>query len=1226
MPAIFISHSSSDAKAARRLAGRLEADGFTATDLFLDIHPEYGLKPGVAWETELYRQVDRCDAVIFWASPTALASRWCFAEIALARALGRVVFDVGVGHDQDGHELLRDRQAMRADDEVTLHDRLLSALVDHGMDPRDSFSWDARRAPYPGLEAFNSDDAAVFHGRDDLVRRLYDQLDPRFPTSVAVIGPSGSGKSSLVRAGLIPRIQRQDPRWVVASPFRPGTHGDPFSQLARAMIQLDSKLGRASALAREIRADHSVFRDIVIDLLPLGRSDGRMLVTLDQGEELFTGVDPETATEFLALLAGLREPTSPCSFITTIRSEFLSQLLNEDPPVTEMSPVQILVAPLARSRLAEVIERPARRTGLRFDPGVVGRLVADTPSGDALPLLAFALRELWDAAKANSSDVITMGMVDALGNDAGTGGGVVGALTAQADRAASELRARELVVPTLMKLARVEARDEPTRRRVRREAFSPGELDVVDAFVRRRLLKTETAESETLIEVTHEALLRQWPPLREAIEDQRGVLSLAAEIERAAEDWLAAGKDGEYCLSQARLRAALAALSGGALSTDLLLNEFLDASVAADRGLRNERADEVARQVLYTCDEDAELAASRALHAAEDLALTPLLARALNHAMDRNHVLAHLRGHSGAVLSVRFSAFGDIATASEDGEVRVWRPNGTCRFVCDVGAGAASDASFSPDGRLLVTSHLGGRVHVWDIAAHTPAVVSELGPHPERVRTAVFDPTGQLVLTACEDGLARLWQGGRVRTTFSSTNGVLLAAAFSPDGQRVVTAGSDPIVRAYDALSGDLLREFPGHEDWVRSPNFSPDGQLIISASEDATARLWETETGLEIARIDGHRSRVRGAGFIDADHLVTASGDATCRTWSTTGVEKLVLRGHRDRLRACAVAPGGKAVATASEDQTARLWSLEAPNGRIVYDHGSRLRAVAACPSSPSDWAAVAEDGSVLVGDVTGSTTVVGRHAGRASAVVWRDGDLVTTGHDGVVRLFAGSNESTLAAFAGTPLRALAIRGDTMAVGGAGGLLAMFQEGRWQTFASGVKDILALAFSPDGQALAAAGADSTIRVWSTKRLDTLAEHSGHGDWVRALAFSPDGRSLLSGSEDATLRLWHDDAPSEVFASHDDWVRDVRWTSTGDRIVSCSGDGTIRVWREDGALIHVMSGHGDLVGSVSVAPDDISVLSASHDGTIRSWRTMPLERLVDDARTRIFAEADDGAT
>jgi WD40 repeat protein len=1225
VPAIFISHSSADAEAARRLAARLEQEGFSADDLFLDIHPEFGLRPGVEWEPELYRQLDRCDAVIFWASGEAVASRWCFAEIALARSHGRVVFDVGLA-GQPPHDLLRDRQALRAPDETALHNALILALNKSGFDPRDSFKWDPGRPPFPGLDAFSDDDAAVFYGRDDLVRRLQDELDPRFPRSVAVIGPSGSGKSSLVRAGLIPRLQRQDPRWVVLTPFRPGTHGDPFAQLARALAYQDPTLGRPSALAREIRSNRATMRDIVIDLLPPDRSDGRLLLTMDQGEELFTGVDPDTAIEFLALLSDLQLPPSPCSLVTTIRSEFLSRLLLEDPPVTEMSPVQVLVAPLARSRLAEVIEGPAKRANLRLEPGVVDRLVAETPSGDALPLLAFALRELWDSANTRGTDSVTMEMVDGLGAAAG-GGGVVGALTAQADRATGEVPNREVVVPTLMKLARVEPHAEPTRRRVIRSGLAEGEQTVVEAFLKRRLLKTETSEQGVLIEVTHEALLRQWPPLREAIEDQREVLLLASEVERAATDWKMAGKDQEYCLPPARLRAAMAALNGGAeLSADPVVTEFLKASAAADEGLRIERADEVASRVRYTCDDDPETAAITAFRAAEEFALTPLLAQALNHALDRNRVVGHLVGHTGPVLSVRFSASGAIVTTSEDGEVRIWEPCGTLRATCRSERGTPSDACFAPDERTLVTAHSDGSVLTWELGTESPTIVAELGLPTGRVRTAVFDRTGQQILTAGEDGLARIWSGGRVIREFAGARGLLLAASFSPDGSSIVTAGSDAVVRVYDAASGVLLREFEGHEDWVRSPAFSPDGRLVISASEDATARLWSTATGEVVGVIDGHRSRVRGAAFLDADHVITASGDRTCRVWTLTGAEKLVLRGHRDRLRACAIAPAQQIAATASEDNTCRLWSLVDPNGRALLDHGSRLRAVAYSEVDPSEWAAAAEDGSVILGKTaSGGTRVVDRHEGRASDIAWSQGEFVSVGHDGLVRAGRDEEIRTLASFPSRRLRAIATHGSSIAVAGSDGFVAVYDSGEWTNLAEDGGDVLALAFSPDGRSLALGGTDKVVQIWSLERQELILEHRGHSDWVRALAYSPDGRSLLSGAEDATVRLWTDPAsPSEgrIVARHDDWVRDVAWTRGGDRFVTCSGDGTISAWSREGEMLHVMAGHGDLVGCIAVLPDEETILSASHDGTVRVWRSVALPDLIREARVRIAADLE----
>jgi hypothetical protein len=192
------------------------AEGFAA--LFLDFDPVDGIPAGRAWESELYVQLRKADGVVFLASVVSVVSRWCFAEISLARSLGKPVFPLRL---EAGVRLglLSDVQWIDLSEGETAFSRLFAGLRRAGLDPTDSFAWDPNRSPYPGLESFSGDDAAVFFGRDDEIGRLVELLQPTLQRGagrfVALVGPSGSGKSSLLRAGLLPRLERLNSRWVV---------------------------------------------------------------------------------------------------------------------------------------------------------------------------------------------------------------------------------------------------------------------------------------------------------------------------------------------------------------------------------------------------------------------------------------------------------------------------------------------------------------------------------------------------------------------------------------------------------------------------------------------------------------------------------------------------------------------------------------------------------------------------------------------------------------------------------------------------------------------------------------------------------------------------------------------------------------------------------------------------------------------------------------------------
>src|SRR5215216_4987362 len=245
MASVFISHSSSDRDAAERVAKRLRAEGFVT--LFMDFDPEQGIPAGRNWERELYAQLRKTDAVIFLASAASVASRWCFNEVSQARSLQKPIFPLRLESDAR-LELLDDAQWIDlVKDEDEAYSRLWEGLRRAELDPADSFAWDPTRRPYPGLQAFAPQDAAVFFGRDDAIKRLLEFMQPILQREaagrlVAIVGPSGSGKSSLLRAGLLPRLEKLKERWVVVPPVLPGQK--PTRNLARSLSQAFSARGQ----------------------------------------------------------------------------------------------------------------------------------------------------------------------------------------------------------------------------------------------------------------------------------------------------------------------------------------------------------------------------------------------------------------------------------------------------------------------------------------------------------------------------------------------------------------------------------------------------------------------------------------------------------------------------------------------------------------------------------------------------------------------------------------------------------------------------------------------------------------------------------------------------------------------------------------------------------------------------------------------------------------------
>ncbi len=1063
--------------------------------------------------------------------------------------------------------------------------------------------------PYRGLAAFREQDAHHFFGREDFSEKLFEAVHLH-PLVTVILGPSGSGKSSVVAAGLLPRL-RKEGNWLIAA-FRPGSQ--PFRSMADVLLPLlEPDLSETDRLLETHKLSQGFYNSevelyqVVGRILQTQAGEKRLLLVADQFEELYSLCsDQDTRLRLVdslltAVESGRREKQSSMVILLSLRADFMGQALSHRPFADALQDVSMMLGPMMRQELQVAIEQPAHQQGASFEHGLVNRILDDVGEEPGkLPLLEFALLLLWEQM---DSGWLTHDAYDAIG-------GVDGALTRYAEEVYTSLDESQkgAARQVFLQLIRPGEGTEDSRRIGTQEEIGDLNWPLTQHLADCRLVVTGLdSDGIQTVELVHEALIRGWERLQSWLEADRAFRTWQEGLRVALRQWEHSDHDEGALLRGVPLTQSENWQTERQTELSPAETEYIQSSVNLRESRRLARERRRQRMILALVG-GLVIAILVAIFAIN-------LSRTAQREADVNHSLVL----AASAQQAQENGEGDLALSLALQAVDMEEPpQEAIRVLSDIGLGPGTRALFpghssavqavalSPNSNTALTGSCGefdsdnrcvqGEMKLWDLSeienpAWEPGVVLQnLIGHEGQINSLAFSPDDQHVLSGSEDGTLILWnvETGDVLRVFQGHTGAVNRLVISPDGSSALSGSDDTTLILWDMETGEPIRRFEGHTSGVTSIAVSPDSLSALSGSEDATIIHWHLTTGEEIRRFEGHINQITGLAFISDGSMLLSSADHSLRLWDLETGQELRQQHFGGMPHLYAISEDGR---TAIMDLGGlRLWDLE-------------------------DWR---EYQWILAGDSA--------YVEQKSAALSPDGRLGLSGlSDGRLRLWNLGNQARYSYFDtdGTPLSAVAIskNGNNLLTGDMADVTLLWdiEHGeiiqRMQGQAVAVSPN-SMAFSPDGKyalvgsgdAFGGSGVKSLV-LYDLELGKEIRRFKGHQFVLRSVAISPDGRTALAGaqsqtSEEGELILWDLETGNQIrrFDTNQD-ISSVVFSQDGKQALTGSAYfSNVTLWDvSTGQPIRQFEGHTNMVFDVAFGPDEKTALSASADGSLILW-------------------------
>ncbi len=1111
--------------------------------------------------------------------------------------------------------------------------------------------------PYPGMVPFRAEDAARFYGRDAEIERMVGLL--RGQRFMMVIGPSGSGKSSLVRAGLLPELARSryfEPGFWLIREMRPGPR--PLEVLAQVLERADDDAPFAYETAQDLLEAHPPAK--------------RLLLLVDQFEEVFTQAEREEGARFIAALQGLRTPEN-CALVLTLRADFYPDLMESY--LWPVDPSQrVEVAPLRGDALREAIERPAENVGVKLEESLVGRLLADAADEPGvLPLLQETMRLLWEEMEGR---VILYGAYERLSRQGAgpgpqqPGSGLSAAIAMKADATMAELSPAQQAIArrTFLRLIQFGEGRADTRRQQPLSALHAADDDAalferaLEHLTDHRLLtRTGAGERESaVVDIAHESLITGWSRLRGWAKERREAEQVRRRLEGKAAEWVRLGRGAGGLLDEAELPEAerwLASADAKDLGHGERLPVLVHASQTALAKAEQERETARQRELAHA----QALAETQARAAGRLRRLSTLLAGVFVVALVAA-TLAWWQGEKAQSLAKQEAAARQDAEArrreSERARVQAERLRAAsiAQLLLTL---APQQQAINQDERSALMARqaylLGGNAP-GRLRNHADRVLRAILRSPgfapnlaSWVNAVAFSPDGRMLVASSyfgkKTGQLLLWdldrRGAPPTALPDPPDGYIFALSFRPDGKALAAANQDGVVLLWDLQHpSDPPAVLAEHEAGAWSLAFSPDGQrLAVGAKRDDTVRLLDLsdpDTGLIFgaAETPVHDTAPEGgyspggvpvAFSPDGRTLASGSQRGNVRLWDPTSSTKPVreYRGHEGPVWSLAFSPDGNRLASGGRDATVRVWDARDAGAppRVLRGHEGEVVSLAFDPNGET-LASGSLDNTIRLWDL--------RSPGAGAVVVRSDPDYdvndVAFGPDGLrlasaslgphgLRLWDLRPSGQPSVLPNNRISAVTFSPHGRFLGSASGEVIRLWNLSDLTAPPIVlpehdKTVWGVAFSPDGKMLSSTSKDGAVKLWRLgSPIEEIAALSAVAPYVAP--FSPDGKTLATAGFDDEigmfLRLWDlsdlDAEPAVLRTDMKRWIGEIAFSPDGRRLVATGQEGIIHLedLESPGAGAEVLRGHEGMIWSVAFSPDSTRLASGGSDTTVRLW-------------------------